>query len=180
MAFNQRDMLDWQVLYSFERNLSLGVDFIRDNMEGPDRYFLLPRISWLIHRWNAKDSQANIYVYGGAGAATKDGLTKFAAEGAIEADYETRKIYLSGKGTWVGADSFDPLHVYQLRLGFAPYLAEFDDVHSWLIAQAQYFPYASEEKLRVGPVLRVFYKSVLWEMGVSAQGSWNLNFMVHW
>ena len=180
MAFNQKDMLDWQVLYSFERNLSLGVDFIHDTMEGEERYFLIPRISWLVHRWNEKDSQANIYVYGGAGVGKKDLDYRMAGEGAIEADWETRKYYISGKATVVAAKDFKTLDVYQLRAGFAPYVGEFDHLHSWLIAQVQYIPSSTEESVRVGPVMRFFYRSALWEVGVSARGNWTLNFMVHW
>lgn len=180
MAFNQADMLDWQLLYSFERNFSFGLDFYRDTMEGPDRYFLIPRLSWLVNRWNGDGYQANIYVFGGVGAARKNSITEPAIEGALEADYETRQIYFSGKATAVAAKNFDTLAVYQLRAGFAPYQGGFEELHSWLIGQAQYLPYARENRWRVGPVLRLFYKSVLWEVGVTTQGNWNFNFMVHW
>lgn len=179
MAFNQPDMLDWQLLYSFERKFSLGVDFVREEMVGPERYFLIPRLSWLVQRWNGKEYQANIYVYAGVGAARRDSDIKLAGEASVEADYETRKYYVSGKGTWIGARDQASLVAYQLRAGFAPYLADFEGIHSWLIAQAQYYPLANEENLRVGPVLRVFYRNVLWEMGVSVKGTWNINLMVH-
>lgn len=179
MAFNQPDMLDWQLLYSFHRKFSLGVDYFRDTMEGQPRYFLIPRVSWLVNRWYGADSQGNIYVYGGIGAAKKSGADSLAAEGAIEADYETREIYFSGKALVVAANGFDTLTMYQLRAGFAPYVGEFEDLHTWLILQGQYFPNAVDERLRVGPVMRFFYNNVLWELGVTTQGSWNFNFMVH-
>jgi hypothetical protein len=179
MAFNQADMLVWQLLYSFERQFSLGVDFYRDTMEGPERYFLIPRLSWLVKRWNGTDSQANVYVYGGVGAARKGNATQLAAEGAIEADYETRQIYVSGKASVVGAETFKTLAVYQLRAGFAPYLGDFEGLNSWLILQAQYLPNAPQDTLRIGPLLRLFYKNVLWETGVTTRGMWNFNFMVH-
>jgi hypothetical protein len=114
-------------------------------------------------------------VYGGVG-----GGSQLAAEGAVEADWETRKLYSSLKATVVGVRGSDTLAMYQLRAGFAPYIGGFEDLHSWLIAQAQYFPFADQEKLRVGPVVRLFYRNVLTEIGVSARGTWNLNFMVHW
>ena len=180
MAFNQSDMYDWQLLYTFKPNLSLGVDFIRDNMELQERYFLIPRLSWLVKRWNETESQANIYVYGGVGAARKGSFSNPAIEGAIEADYETRAVYFSSKAQIVAAQDFNTLATYQLRAGFAPYLGESGELHSWLIGQVQYLPFAAEQSLRVGPVLRMFYKNVLWEFGVSTKGSWNFNFMVHW
>ena len=113
------------------------------------------------------------------GGVVKPGAEGF-VEGGVEADYETRAIYLSGKASVVAAKDFETLSVYQLRLGFAPYAGEFDQINSWLIAQAQYIPSSKDEKLRVGPVMRVFYKTVLFELGVSAKGSWNTTFMVHW
>ena len=179
MAFNQPDMLDWQLLYSFERQFSLGVDFYRDTMEGSERYFLIPRLSWLAKRWNGNDSQANIYLTGGVGAAKKGGRHQLAGEGSVEADYETREIYFSGKATAVVARGFETLAVYQIRAGFAPYVADFESLHSWLILQGQYLPNSLENKIRVGPMLRLFYKIVLWETGITTQGLWNFNFMVH-
>lgn len=180
MAFNQPDMYDWQLLYTFEPKLSVGVDFIRDTMEPQERYFLIPRLSWLVHRWNEFDSQANIYVYGGVGLARKGDRSEVAAEGAIEADYETRKVYFSGKATAIAARNFETLAIYQARAGFAPYVGEANELHSWLIAQVQYLPFAPEQSVRFGPVLRMFYRNVLWELGVTTKGNWNFNFMVHW
>jgi hypothetical protein len=180
MAFNQADMLDWQLLYTFHPKLSLGVDFVRDTMEPQERLFLIPRMSWLVQRWNATDSQANIYVYGGVGAARKGDLTEPAVEAAVESDYETRSVYFSGKAQVIAAKNFNTLAIYQLRAGFAPYVGESNELHSWLLAQAQYLPFAPDQTVKVGPVLRMFYKNVLWELGVTTKGNWNFNFMVHW
>lgn len=179
-AFNQADMYDWQLNHTFIPRWSLGVDFIRDTMEGRERYFLVPRLAWLLHRWNETESQANIYVSAGAGLARKEGLNEAAISAALDADYETREIYLSAKTMLIAARNFDTFALYQARAGFAPYVGESDELHSWLLAQVQYLPYAREEVLRIGPVLRMFYKTVLWELGVTARGNWNFNFMVHW
>lgn len=180
MAFNQPDMQDWQIVHTFARNFSLGVDYIHDTMEGPDRYYLVPRFSWLVNRWFGAGYQANLYVYGGAGIAQKGAESELAGQASVEADYETRRVYFSGKALVVGAKRFETLAMYQLRAGLAPYEGGFDDIQSWLIAQAQYFPFSKDEPVRVGPVLRVFYRSVLGELGVSAKGTWSFNFMVHW
>jgi len=180
MGFNQPDMQDWQLLYTFHRRFSLGVDYFHDRMTGRDRDIGIPRLSWLVQRWNGADYQANIYVYGGVGGARVDGTNRLAAEGSLETDYETRKVYGSAKATIVGVRDSETLAVYQLRAGFAPYVGAFDDLHSWLIAQVQYYPFSRDEMWRVGPVVRLFYRNVLTEMGVSARGTWSLNFMVHW
>lgn len=180
MAFHQSDMIDWQLLYTIEPKVSLGVDFIRDTMDSQERFFLIPRVSWLVHRWNQTESQANLYFYGGIGVARMEKLSEPAVQAAIEGDYETRALYLSGRVAAVTARRFNTLALYQLRAGFAPYLGEADELHTWLIGQLQYLPFAPEEAVRFGPVLRLFYKNVLWETGVSTQGNLNFNFMVHW
>jgi hypothetical protein len=178
-AFHQPDMIQWQALYSWERNLSLGVEYARDTMEGPERRFLLARFSWLVHRWNGKSHQANVYLTGGVGALLGD-EARLAAMTALEADYETQRVYFSAKASTFVARDTRPLTMFQGRAGFAPYEGGYDDIQAWVIAQAQYFPGASQEPLRLGPVFRVFYRNVLGELGVSAEGTWTMNFMVHW
>jgi len=180
MAFHQADMTDWQLLYTFHPRSAIGVDYIKDSMEPESRYFLIPRLSWLVKRWNSLESQGNLYVYGGVGVARQGALTQAAALGAVEADYETQEVYVSGKATQLRAEHLNALEIYQLRAGFAPYVGESGDLHAWLIGQAQYLPNATMESLRVGPVLRLFHRNVLWELGLTTQGSWNFNFMVHW
>jgi hypothetical protein len=178
MAYQQADMLEWQALYSVTNRYSLGVDYIWDTMEGPARRLLLARVNWLAHRWNGSDHQANIYVSAGGGAAFLTGATQGAGLGGLEADYETRRVYFSGKtqGIFTRGSGY---WFHQLRAGFAPYLGDYEGLNTWLIVQLQSFPQASADKLRVGPVLRQFYKNVLWELGVSSQGAWSFNFMVH-
>jgi hypothetical protein len=54
-----------------------------------------------------------------------------------------------------------PLHNTKLRLGFAPYLAEFDELSFWLILEDR----KSTEQSSVFPILRFYYRNALWEVG---------------
>ena len=179
MAYHQPDMIDWQIAYSVTSRFALGVDYYRDAMESVTKTYYIPRVNWLVHRWNGKDYQANIYVFGGYGVVSSGGSEKGALFGGGEADYETRAVYVSGKATTRIAKDLNDSTMYQLRAGIAPYAGDYEGLNTWLILQSQYFPNSAEENLRVGPVLRFFYRNVLWETGVSSRGTWNFNFMVH-
>ncbi len=179
MAYHAPDMVDWQVAYTVHPKFALGIDYYRDAMEADTKTYYIPRVNFLAHRWNGHDFQANIYLYGGYGVAHAKGSDRGALLVGGEADYETRKVYFSGRATSLFARDLNNSTLYQLRAGIAPYVGDFEGLNSWLILQAQYFPNALQEKLRVGPLLRFFYRNVLWEAGVSSQGTWLFNFMVH-
>jgi hypothetical protein len=178
MGYHQADMVEWQAMYSVTSRYSLGVDYVWDRMDGPDRQLVLARVNWLPWRANGTDSQANLYLSAGGGALERSGGFEGAALIAAEADYETRHVYFSGKGQAVFAKGAG-YELYQLRAGVAPYVGEFEGLNTWAIVQLQYFPQALTDSLRIGPVVRFFYRNVLWEFGVTSRGLWSFNLMFH-
>jgi hypothetical protein len=184
---NQSDFLGWQLSYSLRPWFSLGVDYAYDAMTGAKavpppaaRQSLLPRANFLLHRWNERDSQANIYLYGGAGAAWRTGdEAHLAGLGGIEADWESRQLYVSARAQALAATGFERQTLWQARAGLAPYLTGFEGLHSWLILQLQVLPEAERERVRVTPLMRFYIQNVLWELGVSARGTWTFNTMIH-
>ena len=66
----------------------------------------------------------------------------------------------------------------EARVGIAPYEAEYNEVASWFMVQAQWHSSLTRH-VAVTPLARFYYKSVLWETGVSTDGDWMLNFMFH-
>lgn len=178
---NQEDSINWQVSYSLRHWFSLGVDYAYDNMTPtePAKNYVLARANYLVKRWNAPDSQGNIYIYGGGGALEQGGEKDTAWLYGLDADWETRKIYTAAKAQFLDSSDTQLQSMYQARLGIAPYVTSFDKLHTWVIAQIQYYPEAYDEKWRVGPVMRFFIDNVLWEMGVTSRGSWTFNTMVH-
>jgi len=179
---NQPDSINWQVSYSPKPWLSFGVDYAYDKMAGPDvapKNYGLLRGNLLLKRWNEMESQGNIYLYGGAGGLKTSDATTLAWLGGIEADWETREIYTSVKAQYLDSETFDPSTMYQARFGVAPYLTTFENLHTWVILEVQYSPEAFDEQLKVSPVMRFYIDNVLWELGVSARGTWSFNTMVH-
>ena len=65
MSYNQADMSDWQIAYSVTPKFALGIDYYRDSMAGVTKNYFIPRVNWLVQRWNGKDHQANIYLSAG-------------------------------------------------------------------------------------------------------------------
>lgn len=180
-AENQSDSVAWQLAYSPRPFLAVGVEYMFDRMNGATqaRETLLARSNYLLKRWNESDSQANIYLFGGLGGVRVSSSNKMAWLAGAETDWESRIFYLSLRGQMVDASQLAAQRFGQLRIGMAPYLTDFESLHSWFIVQAQYWPDALDEKLRVGPILRFYLKNVLWELGVSARGSWTFNTMIH-
>lgn len=178
MTWNQPFMSDSWVTYSFRPDMALAGRFMRMNMkDGELKYYGL-QYDYLVKRWNGNDYQANIYVYGGGGSVRfeeKDGSAYF---GGFEADAENRKYFSLIKAEYMGPSIGDDFGHIEGRLGIAPYEAEYDEVASWFMVQAQWHP-TLEKQFVVTPLARIFYKSFLLETGVSLQGDWMLNFMFH-
>ncbi|MGZ6469372.1 MAG: hypothetical protein ACXWQJ_18870, partial [Bdellovibrionota bacterium] len=140
-----------------------------------------PQLDYLVKRWNEEHLQANIYAYGSYGVATMDSKNaKGAGLAGVETDAESRKYYASAKyeKMWGGKGAGRDFYQASGRIGIAPYEAEFNEIASWLMIQYQYHPLAVKDH-SVTPLVRLFYKSVMVEAGVSTSADWMLNLMFH-
>lgn len=127
-------------------------------------------------RWNYPDSQANIYTWGGVGGAVFDDRTRPTAWGGASADWEDRRWYTQASITGqTVADGPDRL-AQSARLGIAPYVAEAGKLHTWLIVQADHTP-GMNDTWSLTPMVRQFWGTNLWEVGVSSRGGVLVNFM---
>ena len=178
MVWNQPFLNDTWVTYSFARQAAIAGRFQRMERPAGEMYMYVPQIDFLIHRWNTDDAQANIYTYGGFGASRFLQDTSWAGLAGIEADAESRRFYVSGKFQTSFFKNDDRVYQSQFRIGAAPYLSQFNELSSWLILSVQHEPQLVRHWI-VTPMVRMFYKSMLWELGSSFKGDWMLNFMVH-
>ena len=178
MTWNQPFMSDHWLTYSFRPDMAVAGRFMRMNMPDGRLNFSGLQFDYLAYRQNEIDSQANLYLYAAGGEAAFDGRSRGAGLVGIEADAESRKYFALIKAeTMRGEDVPDFDHV-EGRIGVAPYEAEYNEVASWLMVQAQWHP-TLEKKFVITPLARFFYRSVLWETGVSTDGDWMMNFMFH-
>ena len=110
LEYGAGTMWEAQIFYAPQYNYSVGgghVEFDSDISSDTERV-TYARLNYLLHRWNLESAQANIFVWGGAGAATGNSFsgTEFAVNAGAQADYETRRVYASLKTDLQRANAF--------------------------------------------------------------------------
>lgn len=178
MTWNQPFMSDHWITYSFRPDMAVAGRFMRMEMKDGTFNYNGLQYDYLLKRWNGEDHQANIYLYGGGGTVRfneKDGSAPF---GGFEADVEDRRYFALIKAEYMKPTVGDDFGHVEARLGVAPYEAEYTEMASWFMVQAQWHP-TLNKKFVVTPLARIFYKSFLLETGVSLDGDWMMNFMFH-
>ena len=178
MTWNQSFMSDSWVTYSFSPNFAAAARFMRMEMpEGRLRY-AGAQLDSLLFRKNGDDSQTNLYAYAGAGNVQFQDSYSLGYIAGIEADSESRKYFGLIKVESMRSSLSPDFDHLESRLGIAPYEADYSEVATWFMVQAQWHPSLSK-KFVVTPLARLFYKSFLIESGVSLDGDWMMNFMFH-
>ncbi|MBS3961656.1 MAG: hypothetical protein KGZ61_07490 [Sandarakinorhabdus sp.] len=135
--------------------------------------------TWLVKRWNMPEAQANLYVAGVAGGAWRDGETVHPG-GFVEAqaDWENRRVMVMGMARLThvegGAGNIGTSDMQMARFGWAPYAGDFGDVHLWLFAQVRRTSGEPDEVVPAA-VARIFYRTMLFEAGVTDRGGLILN-----
>lgn len=162
--------------YSTTSTSSLGLHHIY--FPENNAHYILPHAAFLLKRWNQKESQANIYAWFGGGTSLENKQVDFRSLLGFQADYETRSFYTMARSQGVFDELSNELFWLQYRIGIAPYLANANELHTFLVLETMYSPDFNRE-IMITPLLRMFYKNILWETGVSLTGEWTFNFMVH-
>lgn len=178
MTWNQPFLSDYWVAYSFRSDMAFAARSMRMDMPEGRLWVFLPQYDVLLKRWNNKDSQANIYGYAGFGAIRTNGQGGTAWLTGVEADAESRSLFVLAKAEVMDPTIGPNFNHYEFRVGAAPYEAEFNEIASWLMILVQYHP-SLVKRTVVTPLIRFFYRSVLFEVGVSTDGDSVTNFMFH-
>jgi len=164
-----------QSLYSVDYDWAVGVHHLRFRELGLS--YTLAQSNYLLKRWNGTGSQGNFYVLSGAGLAHQDENTDTLLHFGAQADWETRRYYTLFRAEYYGLDQAQ--WTLRGRLGIAPYIADFDGLHTWLMLQVDDTIVAGEHKTTVMPVLRVFQDTILVEIGSDFSGTSMLSVMLH-
>lgn len=178
MTWNQPFMTDDWITYSFEPNAAIAARHMRFNLPDGQMEFFAPQFDYLAQRWNEENSQSNVYVYGAYGTLKFHDQNEGSALAGIEADAESRKYFVMGKYERMWGNLGPEFYHSEFRLGIAPYEAEFTEMASWFMLQYQYHPMLIRKET-LTPLIRLFYKSVLFETGVSTDADVMINFMFH-
>lgn len=167
MQRNTGDFSSLHVHYSPTFQTSIGA-YAEHNWEG-DYTFVGAQYNRLVKRWNAPKSQANLYLnLGLGGAETFDGNDQRAAGFVgVAADWETRRWFASysARGYELG---FDQTAMQTARVGVAPYVGDFGDLHTWLMLEVQNMPEA-DAPTTITPLVRFFYGVQLVELGYTPE-----------
>ena len=181
MGWSSSQSTEFILAHSFSSYASFGVRAMRLKTIEEERTYYIPQFGFLLKRWNELDSQANLYLVIGHGGEVKKRSFKDVTQLKVETDWESRKFYISFAQSALidHKKTSRTIHHSKLRAGFAPYLAEFNELNSWFILEANHMNKAQRD-IELTPLIRLFYKNVLIEAGSSFQGDVQFNFMVHY
>lgn len=156
------------VHYTATPKLSIG---LRSEWDRKQDYVLNGvQATYLVKRWFGENYQANVYAFGGAGAATgidtRAGITRPAGFVGILADWETRSLFASYRARAIEAGDADASFMQAGRVGFAPYEGDTGDLHTWLMVEIDHRP-ENADPIGVTPLVRFFKGAALFEAGWS-------------
>lgn len=166
------DVVSLQTHYSPTARYSIG--YRAEHWREEDWQFHGAQLNYLLHRENAKASQANLYFNAGTGIAYSDfeefdGETELAGFVGLSADWEDRRFFTSYNARLTYAGDIDKFFRQNARVGVAPYVGDYGDIHTWLMLQVNHNP-TGEEHFTFTPLVRMFKNEYLVEAGVSDQG----------
>lgn len=171
------DMNTQKLSYTFDPSYSIEINSSWFSNINEYRDYTIGA-NYLFKRWLNADSQGNLY--GSIHAGTyedKDG-TGNVGHAMLMGDWESRELYTAGNIMGIYFDNKE-LYKYSYRIGVAPYVAGMNTLQNWLILKFDYFK-EDYNGLTITPMMRFFYKNVLWELGSNTRGDSFLTLMVHY
>lgn len=171
--------------YTIAPNMAVALH-VQEHTRGSPFVMLGPQINLLLKRWNMEDAQGNIFTMTGAGTTIDRGDMRPAVWTGVLADYETRRIFLSYEGRLMYAKGVEKSAWQRARVGFAPYLANYEELNTWLMVQVDRYDekhlsghhFSTLPKTDVTPIVRLMYKTFLMEGGVSVRGKFMFNWIM--
>lgn len=164
------------VMYSATANDAFGIGYMNSHDEDYEGYFA--HYNRLLKRWNFPDAQANIYALTGIGVVDSGSDEDIAGTIGVQADAEDRRLYASYANEYIRGGDIANEFTQKFRVGIAPYIADYDDLHTWLILEVKHQP-EQDDNIVLQPMLRMFYGNYLWEAGVNEHGDMLLNFAMN-
>lgn len=175
LEYGAGTMQEVQVFYAPVYWASFGAGYLHQEAE-QDRFrrdISYVRGNLLLKRWNLPSAQANIFAYGGIGGAHGSDFsgTRTAFNGGLQADYETRRIYLSAKTDLQTAPGTFSNRTDTVQIGIAPYEHDWDVLATWFVFQARNYTGGLYDDLETALLLRMFKGPVWFEAGLTQNGA---------
>ena len=153
--------------YSPLYKYSLGLEYINDRHFN-DQYINL-KTTYLLGRKNTKSSQANLYLTGGVSTKSKNNHFY-----GVHGDWETRRLFSSFSVINKDTDVKDYTE-NELTLGVAPYLGEYNDLHTWVMVKAK--KDTIKNNWETYPFMKFFKGDSLVEIGAK-NSHWDIHYML--
>ena len=160
--------------YTFDPHFALGL-YSKYEINQKEFWMAGPQLNALLQRWNLPDGQGNIFAMAGGGNARQGSRNEPAAWLTLMGDYETRRVFFSYESRFMYARHIEKSVWQRAYAGFAPYLADYEQLNTWLLLRIDHHP-AKNDHFVVTPVIRFFYKTIWLEAGYSS----NNHVMVNW
>ena len=160
--------------YTFNPRFALGL-YSKYEINQDQFWMAGPQLNVLLKRWNLPEGQGNIFAMPGGGMARQGGRSEPAAWLTLLGDYETRRVFFSYESRFMYGRDIERSVWQRAYAGFAPYLAGYDQLNTWLLLRVDHHP-AKNDHFVVTPVIRFFYKTYWLEAGYSS----NNHVMVNW
>ncbi len=180
MQMNDADRNSIHLHYSPTARFSIGYkgELWRDE----DWQFHGAQLNYLIKRRNRFASQANLYLKSGLGVAYSDSdaledETEVAAFTGIAVDWETRRWFAAYENRAYYAGDIESFIGQKARVGIAPYIGGYGQLHTWFILQADHNS-EKDDGVIVTPLVRLFKSTYMAEIGVNEDSDLLLNMVV--
>lgn len=177
MQRNNGDRSSIHAHYSPTASDSIGV-LIEKNWD-EDVTFTGLQYNRLLKRFNGPSSQANIYAKFGVGQADPFGSAGAELAGFTEfaADWETRRWFTEYRVRATDFADNKSVH-HSARLGVAPYIGDYGDLHTWLMVEVQNHP-DGDTPITTTPLIRFFKGVQMIELGHTVEeNEWLANWIV--
>ncbi len=164
MQMHDADRTSLHVHYSPTFKKSIGVRY--ENQQDDNSHLGGLQVNHLLGRINKKGSQANFYLKTFAGISSKEADIDPAGSLAFATDWETRRHFVSYEAH-VEAVATKGSSFHQTgRVGIAPYIGDYGDLHTWLMLQVDHRPDDIDETFTATPLVRFFKGRDMLEAGV--------------
>ena len=172
MQLNNSQKNRIHIHYSPKVNYSLGVAFEKRS----DNQRLNIQLNTLIYRHNTKYSQGNLYLKTQSGIMSDNQQKNINTIITIAGDWETRRYFTHYKFSSEYFPQYQSQINQKIRLGIAPYVANYGAIHSWFMIQINStFKNKKTHNYEITPLIRLFKGTILTEIGLSLNKKLMLN-----
>ena len=162
---NMKDSLYYH--YSPSYKYSIGIERLKDKFFNTN--YSYARFTYLLNRKNTDNSQRNLYFQSGL---SSKGMEDYFY--GIHGDWETRRWFVGFGLKEIVTSKLDYNDQY-FQAGFAPYLGEYGDFHTWIMFKTK--KNSLNDKRSTYPVLKFFKGNVLMEFGYNDKTEFDVHLM---